>query len=68
MRNFLLYTFCCLLLFLSNNTKSQNDLSYFDDVYGLNSELYSGIVYKDFYGSTVKGHQFLEVQNLARVI
>ena len=30
-----------------------------DSIYGLNPQLYNGRIYKDYYGNSVKGHQFL---------
>ncbi len=48
-----------LPLFYCHQVSGQEQLNNMDDIYGLNPELYNGKVYSDFYGSSVKGHQFL---------
>ena len=56
------FLFICIIglsLVCSHTVSGQRDMGNIDDVYGLNSELYNGRIYSDFYGSSVKGHPFL---------
>ena len=59
MNKFLFITIFFLALIYCHPVDGQEQLNNLDDIYGLNSELYNGKVYSDFYGSSVKGHPFL---------
>jgi len=58
--NKLIFILIIYLSLISNLVvNGQEDMRDLDGIYGLNSELYNGRIYSDFYSSHVKGHPFL---------